>query len=611
MKFKTLVAFFATLICVSVNAQTLYIEYDNDCMDRLEYRYAKAPQDYSHIVYHIRLNAQEKVILEVGLEERINKPTAPKGLKTCRDLNINDRTVQDINNGVLDVYIVRKEGKSFNISPVGIASFNRIDENRMTFQGIDGRFSYNFKDPASKRNLSTTSEAVVHFKGKLSHDCPQQLLFEKNRRNASSKYTEMVVIPEVGIVEEKTGFNKVDAGNNVLQLVKVNTIQYKDYLNSFCQGKGLSYQYDGKFFGDGFIRSEETTTTSTAVSALEGTRPTQPSSTTRFYPSGTTSQSSGTTTTNTGSTTTYIPSSTFTYYNPGDQCPNIYKDIDRGVYMDRITGQPATITCGNVTYQNGVRIEGGVILTSTTAPPPPVINVVNTTPEAVELASRGNTAEPVVIAEAPNNGCPEVSGGGYHIVQNNETLFGISRLYGIPVSQIQSWNPQIKKNIIHQCDKLQVRQTMTEDIPAAVALTDKGTAASAATTDVHIVRSGETLYSLSKKYGVSIDQISSLNNLADVSSIYPGMMLKLKAPEVADTTPKGLPLTYETTGTRIITEEVPVSRPVTKRRVHIVKDNETMYSISRQYNLTVEQLRSLNNMEASEVIIPFQRLYID
>ncbi len=48
------------------------------------------------------------------------------------------------------------------------------------------------------------------------------------------------------------------------------------------------------------------------------------------------------------------------------------------------------------------------------------------------------------------------------------------------------------------------------------------------------------------------------------------------------------------------------ARPV----YHTVKEGETLYSIARQYEVSVGQIQELNNLERGEVILPFQRLRI-
>ncbi|PHI19370.1 hypothetical protein CEQ90_13525 [Lewinellaceae bacterium SD302] len=47
------------------------------------------------------------------------------------------------------------------------------------------------------------------------------------------------------------------------------------------------------------------------------------------------------------------------------------------------------------------------------------------------------------------------------------------------------------------------------------------------------------------------------------------------------------------------------------RSVHVVQQGESLNTIAQRYGLTVDQLRSLNDMRRTDVIIPFQRLYIN
>ncbi|MTB52547.1 LysM peptidoglycan-binding domain-containing protein [Lewinella sp. W8] len=49
----------------------------------------------------------------------------------------------------------------------------------------------------------------------------------------------------------------------------------------------------------------------------------------------------------------------------------------------------------------------------------------------------------------------------------------------------------------------------------------------------------------------------------------------------------------------------------TNRSFHLVQEGDSLFSISRRYGLTVDELRALNNMKPSDVIVPFQKLYIN
>lgn len=49
--------------------------------------------------------------------------------------------------------------------------------------------------------------------------------------------------------------------------------------------------------------------------------------------------------------------------------------------------------------------------------------------------------------------------------------------------------------------------------------------------------------------------------------------------------------------------------PYQDRASHIVRNNETLSSIAKKYNLTVEQLRQLNGLRG-DIILPNTRLYV-
>jgi LysM repeat protein len=54
----------------------------------------------------------------------------------------------------------------------------------------------------------------------------------------------------------------------------------------------------------------------------------------------------------------------------------------------------------------------------------------------------------------------------------------------------------------------------------------------------------------------------------------------------------------------------PAAQKETQAKIHTVKKGETLYRISRQYNLSVEQLRQYNKMDANASIYPGQKLNV-
>lgn len=131
-----------------------------------------------------------------------------------------------------------------------------------------------------------------------------------------------------------------------------------------------------------------------------------------------------------------------------------------------------------------------------------------------------------------------------HTVRSGEKLSTIARKYGVTIAELKSWN-YIGKKGLRPGKKLVVYVRTTQPKPQATASDQKNVAAvptetkstllaennnavSASTYVYHKVKSGESLYSLSKKYGVSATSIKELNALKK-TELRIGQSLKIKA----------------------------------------------------------------------------------
>ncbi|WP_271855997.1 LysM peptidoglycan-binding domain-containing protein [Patiriisocius marinus] len=97
----------------------------------------------------------------------------------------------------------------------------------------------------------------------------------------------------------------------------------------------------------------------------------------------------------------------------------------------------------------------------------------------------------------------------------------------------------------------------------------------------HKVAKGETLYSISKKYGISLATLKELNSSAAINALSIGQEIIVK---------KG------TTAATSVVATSPTSD-------YIVKKGETLYSISRKFNISVSDLKSKNNLTTSMLSI--------
>lgn len=101
-----------------------------------------------------------------------------------------------------------------------------------------------------------------------------------------------------------------------------------------------------------------------------------------------------------------------------------------------------------------------------------------------------------------------------HTVQKGETLYGLSQKYGMPVDELKRQNAVLKNG-------LHVGQILT------IAPIDY--AAEGYTP--HTVQNGETLFGLSRKYGVSVGQITNANRKTLKNGLQAGQTLKIPALE--------------------------------------------------------------------------------
>jgi LysM repeat protein len=92
-----------------------------------------------------------------------------------------------------------------------------------------------------------------------------------------------------------------------------------------------------------------------------------------------------------------------------------------------------------------------------------------------------------------------------HTVAKKETLFGISRKYGVDQHLLQERNPELAGRLREGMQLVIPTGSITGQAPAVVApaADDKSTS--------HLVMPGETLFGLGKQYGVSVEELQAAN----------------------------------------------------------------------------------------------------
>ena len=162
-----------------------------------------------------------------------------------------------------------------------------------------------------------------------------------------------------------------------------------------------------------------------------------------------------------------------------------------------------------------------------------------------------------------------------HKVDEKETLYAISRRYRTSVDEIVQYNSGAEAG-------LEIGQILK--VPYTPKVKTRATDGM-----VHQVAAKETLFSISKKYGVSMEEIIQWNNLT-TNALSIGQELVIKKKTTAANTPPVVPVKS--------TPEV-----ISRKGYHTVGPQETMFSIARQYGITVQQLKDWNKLEGSELKI--------
>ncbi len=114
-----------------------------------------------------------------------------------------------------------------------------------------------------------------------------------------------------------------------------------------------------------------------------------------------------------------------------------------------------------------------------------------------------------------------------------------------------------------------------------------GTAQSVATSGSYVVQRGDTLSSIAYRHGVSVQALASANNIYNPNLIHRGQRLVIPG--------AGATATPSTSSSG---------------SVHVVQRGENLYRIALRYGTTVQALASANNLASTSLIYTGQRLTI-
>jgi LysM repeat protein len=213
------------------------------------------------------------------------------------------------------------------------------------------------------------------------------------------------------------------------------------------------------------------------------------------------------------------------------------------------------------------------------------VNSVILIPNKDSVVSNSNS-EPKVFSSAFSSDKPKT-----HLVLAKETMYSISKKYNVSIADLEKWNPILKTEGLQPGQVLKVSEAKITTVDKVTPLDKEKVLVTTKNikTINHVVLPKETKYGIAKQHGISVEELEKQN------------------PEIKDSLPIGFNLkiisTNKTTSvvTTDIIESLPkqgeIASPVTNNSNTInytVKLGETLYSLSKMFNLTQERLVQLN-----------------
>ncbi len=143
-----------------------------------------------------------------------------------------------------------------------------------------------------------------------------------------------------------------------------------------------------------------------------------------------------------------------------------------------------------------------------------------------------------------------------YVVKTGDTLYSIANKFGYTVPELMSYN-NLNSTVLSVGQILKI-PTVTPDLEKTNYIE-------------YIVKSGDSLYSIGRKYGLTAQELINYNNLkSNVLSI--GQILKI-------------PTSTDNNNSNYIE--------------YVVKSGDNLYSIGRQYGYTAQELMNYNNLKSN------------
>ncbi len=185
-----------------------------------------------------------------------------------------------------------------------------------------------------------------------------------------------------------------------------------------------------------------------------------------------------------------------------------------------------------------------------------------------------------------------------HVVAYGETLYSIARKYGVTPQALASANGITTQSWVYAGQRLTIPGASTN----SASNTATASVAQVSPSGIYTVRAGDTLYSVARNFGVSVNAIADANNIPPNGFLYTGWQLKI--PGARNVAP---PASGAASSDNASANTQPANTLTTT--TYIVRPGDTLYGIAVTHNVTMAALRIANNLP-TPFVYSGQRLVI-
>jgi len=198
------------------------------------------------------------------------------------------------------------------------------------------------------------------------------------------------------------------------------------------------------------------------------------------------------------------------------------------------------------------------------------------------------------VAAYPEIRRKSVTSVARHVVKRGETLSTIARRYGVNTTALASFN-RLPSHRVKPGLQLAVPYRGSEETVRRVAYKPP-----AGQKSNYVIRPGDTLWSISRRFGVTVTEIREWNNLSHGSSVRPGQKLKLYArsdPAMLVPSKESAPQV--------------ASNPSDKGwTTYRVQAGDTLWNIAKKFGVSTADIMKWNRLAADDTIHPGLELKI-